>query len=57
MEEVMAAKREGWVDMWIGLDDQKMSLGGLAEVRGRFAVGSGYVGGRGWGGIADQVKA
>ncbi|CAO1597427.1 hypothetical protein XANCAGTX0491_001234 [Xanthoria calcicola] len=56
-EEVMAARREGWVDMWIGLEDQKVSLGGLAEIRGRFAVGNGYVGGRVWGGIADQIKA
>ncbi|KAI4167545.1 MAG: hypothetical protein LQ343_007116 [Gyalolechia ehrenbergii] len=55
VEEAMAARREGWIDMWIGLDDPRMSLGGLAEVRGRFAVGSGYVGGRGWGGIADSM--
>ncbi|KAL8736904.1 MAG: hypothetical protein Q9181_002222 [Wetmoreana brouardii] len=42
-EQVMAARREGWIDMWIGLDDPRMSaLGGLAEVRGRFAVGGAY---------------
>ncbi|KAL8733460.1 MAG: hypothetical protein Q9166_002086 [cf. Caloplaca sp. 2 TL-2023] len=56
-EEVMAARREGWVDMWIGLEDQRVSLGGLAEVLGRFAGGNGYVGGRGWAGIVDQSKA
>ncbi|KAL8710848.1 MAG: hypothetical protein Q9220_004651 [cf. Caloplaca sp. 1 TL-2023] len=56
-EEVMAAKREGWVDMWISLDEPRMSLGGLAEVRGRFAVGGGGYGERSWGGgLVDQMK-
>lgn len=45
VEEAVQARREGWVDMWIGLDDQRGSvLGGLCEVRGRFTAGSGYVG-------------
>ncbi|KAL8761256.1 MAG: hypothetical protein Q9184_002606 [Pyrenodesmia sp. 2 TL-2023] len=45
VEEVVQARREGWVDMWIGLEEQNLSpLGGLCELRGRFATGSGYVG-------------
>lgn len=42
VEEVMAARREGWIDMWISLDEPRMSKwGGLGEVRARFAVGDG----------------
>ncbi|KAL8832183.1 MAG: hypothetical protein Q9170_004981 [Blastenia crenularia] len=54
-EETMAARREGWIDMWIGLDDQRVSMGGLAEIKGRFAVGNGYAGSRGWAWPADSV--
>ncbi|KAL8798502.1 MAG: hypothetical protein Q9182_006609 [Xanthomendoza sp. 2 TL-2023] len=55
VEEVREARREGWVDMWIEMEDVRGSAaGGLAEVRGRFKTGaSGYVGGRGWG---DSIK-
>lgn len=56
-EEVEAARREGWVDMWIGLEDARGGgLGGLADVRGRFAAGNGYLGGRGWGGFGEGEK-
>ena len=39
-EEVGAARREGWVDMWIALEEGRGGLaGGLGEVRGRFLGG------------------
>ncbi|KAI4120744.1 MAG: hypothetical protein LQ338_006798 [Usnochroma carphineum] len=55
VEQVGQARREGWVDMWIGLEDRRCSaLAGLCEVRGRFlGAGSGYFnGGIGAGGGA-----
>ncbi|KAI4112404.1 MAG: hypothetical protein LQ345_006446 [Seirophora villosa] len=42
-DEVAQARREGWVDMWIGLDDHRThELGGLCEVRARFQMNAGY---------------
>ncbi len=38
LEDVRAAKREGWVDMWVGLEE-RFDGGGIAEISRKFERG------------------